>query len=203
MLPVVTSDASFAQGWHGNRGAAFSGGGFRGGGGPQFSGGFRGAAAVAALLASHDTAPPFLERDLAEELEPSSRQIGPYRVLEEIGSGASGIVYRAEQRQPRREVALKVLVGGVLQPEMRHRFRREAELAKNGFMPLVHRKNSDFAAFIGAQSLHKPAEYDDPDATANANLAAIDGRAEDIGDETTMPATHAVGAGCVPAPCVR
>jgi len=50
--------------------------------------------------------------------------------------------------------------------------RREAELAGNGFMPLVHKKNTDFAAFIGAQSLHKPAEYDDPDATANANLAA-------------------------------
>jgi len=50
--------------------------------------------------------------------------------------------------------------------------RREAELASNGFMPLVHKKNTDFAAFIGAQSLHKPAEYDDPDATANANLAA-------------------------------
>ncbi|MEO6300680.1 MAG: type VI secretion system contractile sheath large subunit, partial [Paracoccaceae bacterium] len=50
--------------------------------------------------------------------------------------------------------------------------RREAELAKNGMMPLIHRKNTDVAAFIGAQSLHKPAEYDDPDATANANLAA-------------------------------
>lgn len=50
--------------------------------------------------------------------------------------------------------------------------RREAELARAGFMPLVHKKNSDFAAFIGAQSLHKPAEYDDPDATANARLAA-------------------------------
>ena len=50
--------------------------------------------------------------------------------------------------------------------------RREAELAKNGFMPLVHKKNTDFAAFIGAQSLHKPATYDDPDASANANLAA-------------------------------
>lgn len=50
--------------------------------------------------------------------------------------------------------------------------RREAELGKSGFMPLVHRKNSDFAAFIGAQSLQKPQEYDDPDATANANLAA-------------------------------
>ena len=50
--------------------------------------------------------------------------------------------------------------------------RREAELAKNGFIPLVYKKNTDFAAFIGAQSLHKPAQYDDPDATANAALAA-------------------------------
>ncbi len=50
--------------------------------------------------------------------------------------------------------------------------RREAELAKNGFMPLSFRKNSDFAAFIGAQSLQQPAQYDDPAATANANLAA-------------------------------
>jgi type VI secretion system protein ImpC len=50
--------------------------------------------------------------------------------------------------------------------------RREAELAKNGFMPLIHKKNSDFAAFIGAQSLQKPQEYQDPAATANANLSA-------------------------------
>src|SRR5215831_12052499 len=50
--------------------------------------------------------------------------------------------------------------------------RREAELAKNGFMPLLHRKNTDLAAFIGAQSLQKPFEYTDPDATANANLSA-------------------------------
>jgi len=50
--------------------------------------------------------------------------------------------------------------------------RREAELAKNGFMPLIYKKNSDFAAFIGAQSLQKPAQYDDADATSNAALAA-------------------------------
>jgi type VI secretion system protein ImpC len=50
--------------------------------------------------------------------------------------------------------------------------RREAELAKNGFIPLIFKKNSDFAAFIGAQSLQKPQEYIDPAATANANLAA-------------------------------
>ena len=50
--------------------------------------------------------------------------------------------------------------------------RREAELSKAGFLPLVHMKNSGMAAFIGAQSLHKPAEFDDPVATANAGLAA-------------------------------
>jgi type VI secretion system protein ImpC len=50
--------------------------------------------------------------------------------------------------------------------------RREKELADLGLMPLLHRKNTDIAAFIGAQSLNKPEEYDDPDATANANLSA-------------------------------
>ena len=43
--------------------------------------------------------------------------------------------------------------------------RREAELANCGLMPLIHRKNTDTAAFIGAQSLQKPQEYTDPDAT--------------------------------------
>ncbi len=50
--------------------------------------------------------------------------------------------------------------------------RREAELANCGLMPLIHRKNTDTAAFIGAQSLQKPIEYTDPAATANARLAA-------------------------------
>jgi type VI secretion system protein ImpC len=50
--------------------------------------------------------------------------------------------------------------------------RREAELANCGLMPLIHRKTTDTAAFIGAQSLQKPTEYNDPDATANARIAA-------------------------------
>jgi type VI secretion system protein ImpC len=50
--------------------------------------------------------------------------------------------------------------------------RRSAELDRMGLMPLVHRKNSDMAAFISAQSLNRPEEFDDPDATANAALAA-------------------------------
>jgi type VI secretion system protein ImpC len=50
--------------------------------------------------------------------------------------------------------------------------KREAELASLGLIPLVHRKNSDVAAFISAQSVHRPQIFDDPDATANANLSA-------------------------------
>lgn len=50
--------------------------------------------------------------------------------------------------------------------------RREAELSAAGLMALVHRKNSDNATFIGAQTVHKPKAYDNADATANANLSA-------------------------------
>jgi type VI secretion system protein ImpC len=50
--------------------------------------------------------------------------------------------------------------------------RREAELAKAGFIPLVQRKNEGVAAFISAQSLQKPFEYDEGDATANAILSS-------------------------------
>ena len=50
--------------------------------------------------------------------------------------------------------------------------RREAELSKSGFMALIHRKNTDQATFIGAQTVNAPKAYEDPAATANANLAA-------------------------------
>jgi len=51
--------------------------------------------------------------------------------------------------------------------------RREAELAKAGLIPLIHRKNTDRAAFIGAQSLFKPKAYqNNPEATASSNLAS-------------------------------
>jgi type VI secretion system protein ImpC len=50
--------------------------------------------------------------------------------------------------------------------------RREAELSKSGLLPLIHRKNTDKAAFIGAQSVYKPKAYIDADATAADNLSA-------------------------------
>jgi type VI secretion system protein ImpC len=51
--------------------------------------------------------------------------------------------------------------------------RREAELAKAGLIPLIHRKNTDRAAFIGAQSVFKPKAYqNNPLATASSNLSS-------------------------------
>jgi type VI secretion system protein ImpC len=50
--------------------------------------------------------------------------------------------------------------------------RREAELSKNGFLPLLHWKNTDYAVFLGGQTVNRPQEFDSPEATANANLSA-------------------------------
>ncbi|GJM43393.1 MAG: type VI secretion protein EvpB [Gemmatimonadota bacterium] len=48
---------------------------------------------------------------------------------------------------------------------------REKELSDLGFVPLIHCKNTDFAAFFGANSIQRPKKYDDAAATANAKLS--------------------------------
>jgi type VI secretion system protein ImpC len=50
--------------------------------------------------------------------------------------------------------------------------RREGELSKSGLISIVHRKNTDKAAFIGAQSVFKPRKFDKVEATASDNLSA-------------------------------
>jgi type VI secretion system protein ImpC len=50
--------------------------------------------------------------------------------------------------------------------------RREFELSNQGFMPLSHYKNNDYAVFFGAQTAQKPKKYDRPEATANAAISA-------------------------------
>ncbi|HET8549512.1 MAG TPA: type VI secretion system contractile sheath large subunit, partial [Bryobacteraceae bacterium] len=49
--------------------------------------------------------------------------------------------------------------------------RREKELADLGFIPLVHCKNTDYAAFFSVQSAQKPRIYDKDSANANARLS--------------------------------
>src|SRR5215217_8901673 len=50
--------------------------------------------------------------------------------------------------------------------------RREKELADLGFVPLVHQKGTDKAAFFSVQSAQKPKVYDADAATANARISA-------------------------------
>jgi len=49
--------------------------------------------------------------------------------------------------------------------------RREKELADQGFVPLVHCKNTDYAAFFSVQSAQKAKLYDKAAANANARLS--------------------------------
>src|SRR5678809_1257264 len=76
---------------------------------------------VEALLAQGES---FLASPV--RLPPGSR-IGAYELLEILGAGGMGVVYRARDLKLRREVALKVLPDAVaLDPERVARFRREA-----------------------------------------------------------------------------
>src|SRR4051812_30337918 len=73
-----------------------------------------------------------------EEVPPSARavdrpvphdleQIGAYRILECIGEGGMGIVYKAEQRTPRRIVALKIVKLGMDSKQVVARFETERQ----------------------------------------------------------------------------
>lgn len=65
------------------------------------------------------------------ELNPSARRlpshIGRYRIIRLIGEGGMGAVYQAEQEQPRRTVALKVIKSVWASPELVRRFEQESE----------------------------------------------------------------------------
>ena len=54
--------------------------------------------------------------------------IGRYRIVRRHGEGGMGTVYEAEQDNPRRTVALKVIRPGLVSPELVKRFSHEAQI---------------------------------------------------------------------------
>lgn len=85
-------------------------------------------ALLAALAVADDET--FLERPAYPGASvppvPPLEQLGPYRIVGLLGQGGMGAVYEAEQANPRRTVALKVIRPGFLGPAVLKRFEHEA-----------------------------------------------------------------------------
>ncbi len=90
------------------------------------------------LLAAHDASqgpmdapPPGLGGDRtidAPRLDHPGMQIGPYKLLQQIGEGGMGVVYMAEQHEPvRRKVALKIIKPGMDTRQVIARFEAERQ----------------------------------------------------------------------------
>ena len=91
---------------------------------------------VEGLLRSHQEAEGFLETPFLQPTtlsEPAladgvGSRIGPYTLLERIGEGGMGLVYKAEQKQPiRRLVALKIIKPGMDSQQVIARFEAERQ----------------------------------------------------------------------------
>ena len=95
-------------------------------------------AAVHELLecdARAEGAPDFLQSPAADAraalsrpVETTPTSVGCYRIVRRHGEGGMGTVYEAEQGNPRRTVALKVMRGELISTELAKRFKNEAQI---------------------------------------------------------------------------
>ncbi len=92
-------------------------------------------ARVISLLRVEEEQPCFLESPISVIVttedpltEQAGVQIGPYKLLEQIGEGGMGVVYMAEQQVPvRRRVALKIIKPGMDSRQVIARFEAERQ----------------------------------------------------------------------------
>jgi serine/threonine protein kinase len=68
-----------------------------------------------------------LARALATDAPEPVGEVGAYTIVGRIGEGGMGAVYEAEQRSPKRAVALKLIRAGAATPALQRRMRREAQ----------------------------------------------------------------------------
>ncbi len=130
------------------------------------------------------------EQAPAESSTPPDREasglpvhIGRYRILRFHGEGGMGTVYQAEQDNPRRTVALKVIRPGVISPDVVKRFHHEAQILgrlQHVGIAQVHEAGVDekgqpfFAMeFIDGMPLDEYVRARDLDAAARLELVAL------------------------------
>jgi len=70
----------------------------------------------------------FLEAALSDDDALAGRMVGRYSVLDVVARGGMGVVYRAAQTNPDRQVALKLMAPGLLSPELARRFEIEVQV---------------------------------------------------------------------------
>ena len=168
---------------------------------------------VEALLRGHDAAGDLFDRldtpvipalahggvalESVERSLPSGRRLGPYEIVERIGAGGMGEVYRAHDVRLHREVALKTLPAALVSdPDRRDRFVQEARAAsalEHPHIAAIHDiGEADGITFIAMELVRGPSLAD---AIARAPLTSV--RALDLAIEIAEALARAHDRGIV------